>query len=493
MKQISLSINMKAWMQHITAATIIVAAMLLMSCPVSAQSVNDEIEGFTKVKELIKSNSDQATNEVDQLLKGKNKKNPGLLADIGLAYLEAGKVTEAKEYASLARKADAKSSSVYILEGDIALAEKNVGKACQLYEQAIYFNPECKEAYLKYANAYKNASPQLAIEKLVELKKLDPSNIQADQALADVYYSNNQFDKAVEAYSKFIDSPESTENDITKYAFALFLDHKFEKSLDVVQKGLVRNPRNATFNRLAMYNNADLKRYEEGLQAADKFFNASDKPDFAYLDYLYYGHLLNSTKQYDAAIEQYQKAMKADSKKDNLWREISEVYENKGDYDQAIDSYKKFYSALSADKQTVDLQLELGKLYYAKGTSTDNPEITDEQKQTALKEADAIFADVANKVPDNYLGNFWRARVNSALDPETTEGLAKPYYETVISMLNNKNEARYNSILVECYSYLGYYYLVANKLPESKEYWQKILEIAPENPTALKALEGIKG
>ena len=36
-----------------------------------------------------------------------------------------------------------------VLEGDIALAQKNIGQACQLYEQAIYFDPNCKEAYLK--------------------------------------------------------------------------------------------------------------------------------------------------------------------------------------------------------------------------------------------------------------------------------------------------------------------------------------------------------
>jgi len=466
--------------------------ILFLSCPLIAQSVNDEVEGFAQVKELIKSDSNQAADKIDQLLKGKNKKNPGLLSDIGMAYLSAGKLTEAKEYAELARKADSKSSSVYLLEGDIALAEKNVGKACQLYEQAIYFNPECKEAYIKYANAYRNASPQLSIEKLLELKKLDPTYAPTDKALAEVYYSNNEFDKAAEAYSQFIDSPEATENDITKYAFALFLNHEFEKSLQVVQKGLERNPRHAAFNRLAMYNNADLKRYDEGIQAAEKFFNASDNPDFAYLDYLYYGHLLNETKQYDAAIEQYQKAMQADDKKGSLWREISEAYENKGDYNQAIESYKKFYDAIPADKQTADLQLELGKLYYAKGTSTDNPAITDEEKQTALKDADVIFADIANKVPDNYLGKFWQARANSALDPETTEGLAKPYYEAVIEMLLSKNEPRFKPVLVECYSYLGYYYLVANKLPESKGYWEKILEIAPDNATAQKALEGMK-
>ena len=42
---------------------------------------------------------------------------------------------------------------------------------------------------------------------------------------------------------------------------------------------------------------------------------------------------------------------------------------------------------------------------------------------------------VAAKVPDNYLGNFWRARVNSLRDPETTQGLAKPYYEAALSIL----------------------------------------------------------
>ena len=38
-----------------------------------------------------------------------------------------------------------------------------------------------------------------------------------------------------------------------------------------------------------------------------------------------------------------------------------------------------------------------------------------DKQQLYLAEADTIFAQVAAKVPDNYLGNFWRARVNSCL------------------------------------------------------------------------------
>lgn len=53
-------------------------------------------------------------------------------------------------------------------------------------------------------------------------------------------------------------SPEATEDDLTKYSFALFLNHDFEKSLQIALMGLQKNPRDAAFNRLAMYNYTDL-------------------------------------------------------------------------------------------------------------------------------------------------------------------------------------------------------------------------------------------
>ncbi|EJW0685513.1 hypothetical protein N8K20_005103, partial [Escherichia coli] len=99
---------------------------------------------------------------------------------------------------------------------------------------------------------------------------------------------------------------------------------------------------------------------------------------------------------------------------------------------------------------------------------------------------------VAEQAPDSYLGDMWRARTHSAMDPETTEGLAKPYYEKVVDVLLAKNEPRYNSALIECYSYLGYYYLLKSDYATSKEYWNKILAIDPTNATANKALDGIK-
>lgn len=467
-------------------------AMLLVGTLAAQTPVPEWQAGVDKVKGLIKTNPGQASEEIGELLKGKNKKDVELVTSVARAYLDAGKQTEAETYLEIARKADHKDPKVSLLEGDIALSHRDVGKACQLYEQAIYFDPNCKEAYLKYAQAYKSASPSQAIDKLQQLKTLAPDYLEADKELAEVYYANNRFKDAVKAYSSFIDTPIATENDILKYAFALFLSHDFEKSLSIVQKGLQKNERHAAFNRLAMYNYTDLKRYEDAEKAANAFFNASDDADYSYLDYRYYGALLSALKKYDQAIIEYNKALKKDATQIELWREISDANEQNNDYAGAIAAYKKYYDSLNQDQKTPETLFQLGRLYYGQGTSSDTLAVKPADRKTALQAADSVFALVSEQAPGSYLGELWRARTHSALDPETTEGLAKPYYEKVVDVLLAKNDPKYNSALVEGYSYLGYYYLLKSDYPASKEYWNKILAIDPANATAKKALEGIK-
>ena len=265
-----------------------------------AQSEDDWKSEVLKVKELIKTNPEQAEEQFDDLLKGKRKKNIDLVLTIGRAYLDAGKFEEAENYAKLARKADSKSAQVSIFEGDIAVARKDPGTACQRYEEAIYFDSNCKEAYFKYADIYRGANPQLAIEKLEQLRAIDAS-IDVERKLAEFYYSSNKFDQAAATYERFISSAEVTEDDLTKYSFALFLNHDFAKSLEIANMGLQRNPQHSVFNRLRMYDFIDLKRYDEAKSAADAFFAACKPEELTYLDYLYHGYLLSALKSYEEA------------------------------------------------------------------------------------------------------------------------------------------------------------------------------------------------
>ena len=472
--------------------------LFLLGACVAASSLyaqsDDWKAGVEKVKDLIKTNPEMAEEQADDLLKGKNKKNVDLVLAIGRAYMEAGQLEQAEDYVKIAKKADSKSAAVSIFEGDIAVARKDPGTASQRYEEAIYFDPNCKEAYLKYADIYKAANPGLATSKLEELRAIDPQAVEVDRKLAEIYYSANEFDKAAEAYSRFAEGDKATEKDLVNYSFALFLNHDFEKSLAVANLGLQKNPQHAVFNRLRMYNFIDLKRYDEAKQAADSFFAACKTEDLTYLDYLYHGTLLDALKDYNNAVISLEKAYEMNKDRTEVLRQISSSYEGAEKYEEAIDAFNKYVATLPEEQKTPDLTFELGRLYYAEGTTADSVNYTPEMKKEALLQADSAFAKLAELVPDNYLGNFWRARTNSVLDPETTEGLAKPYYEQVAAMLEEKakTEPRYNRTIIECYRYLGYYYLVTEDYEKSKEYWNKILTIDPEDAIATKALEGIK-
>ena len=470
---------------------------LLFAGMVSAQTESDWKAGVNQVKEMIKSNPEGAWDLTEDLMKGKNKKNVDLILALTQVYLDANKTEEMTELIEKAKKADKKDPRISLLEGDIALAKKDVGTACQLYEQAIYFDPNCYEAYLKYARAYKSASPTMAIDKLNQLKQVVgvPQDVllQADKAMAEVYYSNNKFSDAAKAYESFIHTDVATESDIMSYAFALFMSHDFEASYEIASKGLQQNAESTGFNRLAMYNLIDLKRYDEAATIADTFFNKLKDVNYSGLDYRYYGALLNATKDYAGAVTQFEKAYELDTASIELLQQISEAYNNGGNYDKGIETYKKYCDLLPAEEKTAENIFTLAGMYYDQGTDTVN--VTLEKRQLALQEADTLYAQVSELAPDSYTGYFYRGHTRSAMDPETTQGLAKPYYEKVVELLLAKNDPRYNRVLITCYSYLGYYFMLQGK-PEdyavSKEYWNKILAIDPNNALAKTALKGIE-
>lgn len=444
--------------------------------------------GLAKLQ--LKSNPAAAVEQFDHVLKGKNKKNPNILVAVGRAYLDNGKPDKAMEYADLAKKQDTKFAPVYTLEGDILFDKKDIGNACSRYEQAIYFDPSCKEAYIKYARAYSGVNSELAIEMLQKLKAQDPSFLLADKELADVYYASGQYRKAIEAYDSYLKTGFCSDADFAKYATTLYLAKDYSRSLEMATQGLKKNPDNLLLKRLLMYNDFELKKYPEGVVAAGKFFDKPVNPDYVYLDHLYYGRLLKANQQMEESIPELEAALKMDSTKVEIWKELSETYEKMNNYDAAVDAYLSYMKALGQKADVTDL-FSLGRLYYYAGSALGDVAENQDKKKEELAKADSIFALVADKVPDNYLGNFWRARTNSLLDPETTAGLAKPYYEAALAILSTKPEAN-KSLQVECNSYLGYYYFVKNDFPESKVYWNKILEIDPTNETAQKALQGIK-
>ena len=440
----------------------------------------------TQAAALIKGNPEAAEDAFETLLKGDNKKNVALLVDIGEAYLKEGDAETAQEYADRAKEVNRKCADAYVLSGDVAMARKDVNRASSEYNQAIYFDENCSEAYLKYADVYQWVNPQLSIEMLERLQKKTPDDARVDRQLGEIYYGMGEYGKAIEAYDEYMETSAPEIKDYTRYATLLYLNKEFDESLQSVNEGLKMDANNPVLKRLLMYDQYELGNYDAGLADAAAFFFDTDSAEWVYLDHVYYGRLLKQKQQYDDALVQFEKALALDKTQTHIYQDISSVYEAKRDYPQAINAFRTY---MEAEQDAADMgQIFLyGRLNYYAATDS----VWKDSQADYLAEADTAFARVMEYAPENYLGFFWRARTNSLKDPETTEGLAKPYYEVSLSILEQKPEISV-SLVVECLSYLGYYYFVKEDYPKSKEFWTRILEIEPENETAKAALEGMK-
>ena len=426
----------------------------------------------------IKTNKKEAESDIQNALRMKNgNKNVDVLIAASRAYLVNDLIDDAFIYQEKAKKVKAKYAPVSVLLGDIYVAKKDVGAACSNYEQAILFDNSCKEAYIKYARAYRKVNPTLAIEMLGKLKAKVPTFLLADREMADIYYAQNDFAKAAELYGNYLKSGNSTVQDLTRYALTLFFNKEYLKSIEIANNGLVKDPHNPAFNRISMYNNTELKKYDDAMISADRLFNKSVNAKFTYLDFRYYGQVLRDTKQYEKAIEQYTTALTYDSSRVELYKDMSDMLSENKDYSAAISKFTIYLSKIDSTKKTTALMMEFGKLNYSLGSISDTSKVKMERKLEALNVADSTFARIARS-ETNYRGNFWRARTNALKDPESTLGLAKPYYEMTAKYIEEKNDvAKYGSVLVECYRYLAFFYLKTKDYSNSIVYCNKALAI----------------
>ena len=462
--------------------------MLALSVPTMAQDENQvTIDAITKV---IKSKPADLEDQVKAVYK-KNKKKADVLVAMGRAFLENKDTVNATQYAEYALKADKEYAPAFMLFGDIAALCNDGGLAASNYQQAIFFDPKNPEPYIKYASVYRKTSPSGAVSMLENLRKERP-DVAVDALIGHIYYASQEFPQAAESYAK-ADRNALEMSQLREYVMALYFAQKYAESLEVAKFGLTKLPRDAAFNRLAFFNSTDLKDYNSALTYADALFNKSDSAKFSYYDYSYYGNAYNGLKDYPKAIEMYKKALEqefdSDAKRAGVIKQLSDCYVENQDFTNAIATYNDYLKTLGTP--SANDVAALAQLYIQFADT-----ITDSTRNEMFKKAEQVYIDMEQKYPDaaEYV-TFMRARVNSMMDPETTQGLAKPFYEKVVATIEPREEktAADNARLVESYRYLGYYYLLQNDKDTFTSYMNKILEIDPENEMAKNALGALSG
>ncbi len=428
------------------------------------------------------------------ILKGE-KKNAGLHLAVAKAYYETA-VPGYEKHLENARKADSRYADIYMFQGDMFAAQGDNGQASGYYEMVFSsFDPNCVEAYVKYSHVYFDINPQMAISKLEELLQIAPESALAQRELAEAYYKDGQYTKAAIAYEKYVANPNHFEEDRARLATLLFYGKRYEDSQALAKTILEKDPKHFTLNRIEIYNLYEMGKHEEAKKEAEEFFALPlDKQTYIVRDYDYYGDILTKLDMDSLAALSYIKAYELDPTAIEFLKDVSAAYEQAGNYPLSIDYFSRYMKEAGDDLRVMDY-FRFGQTCYRVGMAdTING-------QAYLLKADSLFATVAEKTPDNYLGYMWRARAAAGLDPETTLGLAKPYYEQTIAVLDqdpaNTTPAK-KAAYIESYKYLGYYnYLKAYSEPaKAKEYkdntrlyWNKMLEYDPNNADIQEALK----
>ena len=455
-----------------------------------AADPQDPFNRIGKGKALLKSNPKEAEALFALALSKKFKKDPDANVSVARAYFENGFKEETTQKLNIARKLAKKSPSLFILEGDILTSEGKKGEDAGMYEQAIYFNPNNFIATIKSAQVYEIIQPSLAVEKLEPLLAVYPDYTIINRYLARAYNAAGQYPLAIKSYVKYYGEDDCDSADIRYLASAYYFTNQFAKSIQFLDKGLALDPNNFVFNRLRMYNASKLQDVENGLTLANKFFSMTGT--FIDKDYSAYALILADAGKYDEALVQFSKVIAADTTKAEPYMDLATVYTKMREYVKSAESYQKYIDLNGGpDYANPSDYYSMGKAYYYAGQQfrKDSTDASQALAKEYLIKADTAFGVVCNRSPTSYFGFIWRGHTNSALDPETTLGLAKPYYEQALKLILARIEAGedkelFRKDLVTIYMYQAYSSFLLEDKVNTLLYANKIIELDPSNKNA---------
>jgi tetratricopeptide (TPR) repeat protein len=446
----------------------------------------------------------------DKAWKG-DKKNGNVYAYISDAYIkEKGDTASASKILAIGRERTPKSAALYIAEAKIWKIRKEIGMEADCYEKrALFYDKQSAISYvnlgwiIRYTKNYEDAI--VIINKALAIDSL---YIPAYKALGECnYWWKGHEGDASKAYRKYLAlaGEDASLDDKNRYAFTLFKNQEYDEATKVMNELSAINPNDYIILRLKAYMAYSMKDYTKGFEFANKFFEVQKDPTF-YLsdDFENLAKLQVENKMDSAAAESYVKAFAIDTlggkNLDNAVKNMEEAakinYLRLKKYPAAI----KNYSELTRLKPGVPLYfLNLGRSYVYSVSRTDTAAADSLRRKAIWKNADSAFAKVIELIPKRSEGHIWRANAAKILDPEATNGFAKPYCDSLLNFLK-VNNVEDKKPYISSYQYLAFLYMnkafTLKRLNNAAEYEvakaaaldysQKLGEVDPGNQYATK-------
>jgi tetratricopeptide (TPR) repeat protein len=435
--------------------------------------VNYAGKGYAK---FLENNLDESKLNFDKALSISKTKNVVVLKTVAEAYLTDQRfVNDALKLLEKAKSLSPDDPYPHILLGDAFVLQNNGGLAVASYERAAKLAPKSGMPFYKMALVYvKSKNYQVAIESLNAAITIDPSFTLAYKELGELYYMRKEGEKAVKAYESYLSLTDKPEIGRIRYAFFLFMAKNYAAANEVFN-GLVQkedvSPITLRFYAFSLFEAGD---YQQSRNVFEKYFTSVSLNEIEANDYAYYGKLLLKQSEDSLAIEGFRKSIALDRDQLEIHQLMAETLFKNKRYPEAIDAYKTLIAL--RQKPTSQDFYSIGRAYYF-------------MKQ--FEDAGAAFTKLIELQPNMTVGYLWEARAMSNLDPESEQGLAKPYYEKLIEKASGSPE-KSKQDLIEAYSYLGYYHFIKEENSLSKDYWTKVVALNPADEKAKEALKALQ-
>jgi len=460
---------------------------------------------------------DRATGKtlIDNAVGATKSKNQDVLIRAGEMLTLSEKTNDPAEAIRLLTIADEKdkkneNAEIEMALGDAYFLKNDGGNAISKYENALAMKPNLAEANYKIGRLYLRGKNYTKAQEYFKLAiQNDPEFAPTYLAYADALANSRSYKSAAQNYDLYVQKSGTTDPerllDVARYRF-LAQDYQGATSYLDQLKGKVNNP---IMDRMYGWAYYGLNQPQQAVDALSKFISSA--PDkVIYDDYKYLGRaygMVNTPQADSLSIVYLEKAAPLDTT-ENLYRDIAKKYYDMKKYNKSADYYGK---VVSTDKKPLNNDyLYQGLANYQYGfrvgrDSTEAPMDTAQirmARQMYFMRADSAFGKMAAKIEADTaatskypLAYYYEGQSNYYAFPSAVSlarGTAVPYYEKFIEQATAETDQKakdsYKKPLITSYKFLASYYGSKNDDAKAKEYFNKVLELDPNDADVQKAL-----
>lgn len=405
------------------------------------------------------------------------EKDPFILAAVARANIDskAGNYTYAIELLDKAIKRDKRNADLHILLGNAYRRMKNGSEAFQAYREAL--NKDSRSAVANYQLGLifltqKNAD--MYLDYFTRALAADPNYAPALYQLYSHYFYVDAA-KAMDYFKQYLSKTDATPKTDVAYTDLLYLTKQYDEAIANAQKLLGQEKKDPRLYKLMAYSYAEKKDSATAFNYMQQYFATEVDSNFV-------------MKDFEAMANFYSNIP---GKEDSAFVFLEKAVAMEKDEAAKFAYYKKMADLVQTNKNYAQQAKWLGQ-YYTNNSKATNVDLFNwglaHFRSSDYQMADSVFGLYVVKYPEQGFGYYWQARSKAAFDKEMKDGLAIPVYQKLIEVIgDNTADATNKKWLIEAYGYLAAYETNTQKdYAEAVDYFEKLLEVDPENADAKK-------